>query len=53
MHVGLDLLPQLPRLVAKLRDRRVGLLAHPASVDRNLTHISQVLAKLGIRPSRI
>src|SRR5690606_3615329 len=30
--------------------RRVGLLAHPASVDRRLAHVSVVLAELGIKP---
>jgi uncharacterized protein YbbC (DUF1343 family) len=50
MQIGLDRLPSLPHLVAELRARRVGLLAHPASVDGSLRHVSAVLASLGIAP---
>jgi len=50
MQIGLDRLPSLPHLVAELRTRRVGLLAHPASVDGSLRHVSAVLASLGIAP---
>lgn len=50
MLTGLDRLAQLPDLVAELRTRRVGLLAHPASVSRDLTHALDVLAGLGITP---
>jgi uncharacterized protein YbbC (DUF1343 family) len=39
-----------PELAAKLRGRRVGLLAHAASVTRDLVHASVVLERLGIRP---
>lgn len=53
MLVGLDRLPTLPALLRTLRQARVGLLAHPASVDRNLLHISRVLAGLDVRPRRI
>lgn len=53
MDVGLDLLPRSPELVAELRGKRVGLLAHPASVDRRLVHVSSVLAELGLRPKLI
>lgn len=49
MRVGLDRLPSLP-LVERFRGKRVGLLAHPASVDRRLRHISVVLDELAIRP---
>ena len=49
MRLGLDRLPSLP-LVERLREKRVGLLAHPASVDRRLRHISAVLEELSIRP---
>ncbi|MFT3773592.1 MAG: DUF1343 domain-containing protein [Minicystis sp.] len=50
MDVGLDRLPSLDPLVARLRAARVGLLAHPASVDRGLLHISEILHRLGVRP---
>src|SRR5262249_39222117 len=39
-----------PRLVSLPRGLRVGVLAHPASVDARLRHISDVLEALGIRP---
>lgn len=51
MEVGLDRLPAIGPLVAKLRARRVGVLAHPASVDRRLAHVSDVLEGLGVRPA--
>src|SRR3954452_4016240 len=51
MDVGLDRLPALPSLVKRLRGARVGLLAHPASVDRGLSHASLVLHRAGIRPA--
>ena len=50
MRTGLDRLPTSPTLVATLTSSRVGLLAHPASVDRTLTHVSDVLEGLAIRP---
>lgn len=53
MQVGLDRLPLLAPLVDHLRTKRVGLLAHPASVDGKLRHISGVLAELRIRPAVI
>lgn len=37
----------------ELAGRRVGLLAHPASVDASLVHISERLRRVGIRPSII
>lgn len=49
MHAGLDRLPDLS-LAQRLRSSRVGVLAHPASVDRSLTHAADVLEALGIRP---
>ena len=49
MHVGLDRLPDLPQL-KRIRSARLGVLAHPASVDRELTHIAAVLEELGVRP---
>lgn len=50
MLVGQDRLPALPKLVESLRQSRVALLAHPASVDSKLRHISRNLADLGVRP---
>jgi uncharacterized protein YbbC (DUF1343 family) len=47
--VGLDRLSQLPRLLARLRAGPVGLLAHPASVDRTLRHAADVLADERVR----
>jgi uncharacterized protein YbbC (DUF1343 family) len=50
MQTGLDRLPSLTDLVKRLRTERVGLLAHPASVNRRYIHAIDVLAELGIRP---
>jgi uncharacterized protein YbbC (DUF1343 family) len=51
MEIGLDRLPSLPRVLARLKGGRVGVLAHPASVDHRLTHISDVLLAAGVRPA--
>jgi uncharacterized protein YbbC (DUF1343 family) len=51
MKVGLDRLPEHERLVARLRGARVGLLAHPASVARDLRHAVDVLAAVGVTPA--
>ena len=50
VQTGLDLLVQRPDLVARIAKSRVGLLAHPASVSRELVHVTDVLAELGIVP---
>jgi uncharacterized protein YbbC (DUF1343 family) len=50
VRVGLDRLAALSDLVSELRAARVGLLAHPASVTRDLVHALDVLAALGVRP---
>lgn len=42
--------PPLAHLLGELRGSRVGLLAHPASVDRRLRHVLEVFAELGIAP---
>jgi uncharacterized protein YbbC (DUF1343 family) len=47
---GLDRLEVTPALLSRLRGARVGLLAHPASVDRGLVHVSQVLRDRDVRP---
>jgi uncharacterized protein YbbC (DUF1343 family) len=51
MDVGLDRLSSLAPLLARFRSSRVGLLAHPASVDRDLVHASEVLHRAGVRPA--
>jgi len=51
MEIGLDRLPSLPRVLARMKTARVGVLAHPASVDHRLAHISDVLATAGVRPA--
>jgi len=56
MDVGLDRLARsagdapASRLLTRLQGARVGLLAHPASVDRELRHIGHVLGSIGVRP---
>jgi uncharacterized protein YbbC (DUF1343 family) len=47
VRTGLDRLATHSKLGARLRDARVGLLAHPASVDRRLMHARHVLEDLG------
>jgi uncharacterized protein YbbC (DUF1343 family) len=47
MQFGLDRLLEDPTLRRPLADRRVALLAHPASVTRDLTHSLDALASLG------
>src|SRR5271165_2801722 len=51
MRTGLDRLATHPKLGAELRAARVGLLAHPASVDRRLVHTRRVLDALGVAVS--
>ena len=46
MKCGLDRLLEEPELRRNLKGRRVALLAHPASVTRNLTHAMDALAGL-------
>ncbi|MGH7436294.1 MAG: exo-beta-N-acetylmuramidase NamZ family protein [Polyangiaceae bacterium] len=49
MRTGLDRLATHSKLGATLRSARVGLLAHPASVDRRLLHARHVLEDLGAK----
>jgi uncharacterized protein YbbC (DUF1343 family) len=49
VRTGLDRLATHPKLGAELRASRVGLLAHPASVDRRLVHARRILDALGVR----
>jgi uncharacterized protein YbbC (DUF1343 family) len=46
MKLGIERLLQVPALRAPLAGRRVALLAHPASVTRDLTHSLDALAAL-------
>ncbi|MET4580403.1 exo-beta-N-acetylmuramidase NamZ family protein [Ottowia thiooxydans] len=46
MKLGIERLLATPALRAALADRRVALLAHPASVTRDLTHSLDALAAL-------
>ena len=46
MNFGIDRLLESPGLRAPLAGRRVALLAHPASVTRELTHSLDALARL-------
>lgn len=50
MRVGLDVLLADPARVSALCSARVGLLAHPASVTRELVHALDGLLELGVRP---
>jgi uncharacterized protein YbbC (DUF1343 family) len=49
VRTGLDRLATHPKLGAELRASRVGLLAHPASVDRRFFHAHRILDALGVR----
>jgi uncharacterized protein YbbC (DUF1343 family) len=49
VRTGLDRLATHPKLGAELRAARVGLLAHPASIDRRLVHARRILDALGVR----
>jgi uncharacterized protein YbbC (DUF1343 family) len=49
LRTGLDRLATHPTLGAELRGKRVGLLAHPASVDRRLVHARRILDALDVR----
>lgn len=49
MRTGLDRLATHAALGAELRAARVGLLAHPASVDRRLVHVRTILDDLGVK----
>jgi uncharacterized protein YbbC (DUF1343 family) len=51
VSTGLDVLAAQPR--TWLGDRRVGVLCHPASVDRELVHIVDRLSAAGVRLVRL
>lgn len=48
MKLGIEVLQNQPHLLNQLKGRRVALLAHPASVDRDLNHTSDLLVSSGI-----
>lgn len=53
MQTGLDRFTEdraLESLARELRARQVALLSHPASVNRRLRHVQDVLAEAGVRP---
>ena len=50
VRTGLDRLATHSKLGTELRAARVGLLAHPASVDRRLVHARRILDALGVHP---
>ncbi len=50
MHTGLDRLVGSDDLASKLRGSKVALLAHPASVTRELVHVSDVFERIGVAP---
>jgi uncharacterized protein YbbC (DUF1343 family) len=50
MRVGLEVLLDDPARLARLKTLRVGLLAHPASVTREMVHALDALETVGIRP---
>ena len=51
MQFGIDRLVEEPALVKRIGGRRVALLAHPASVTRDLVHSIDALAAAGVRLS--
>jgi uncharacterized protein YbbC (DUF1343 family) len=50
MRTGLDRLSTEAPLASRLRGAKLGLVAHPASVTRDLAHVRQVLEGIGARP---
>ena len=50
MDFGIDALTPSSPLARALSGKRLAVLAHPASVDRGLVHISDKLAKLALTP---
>ena len=45
MKLGVEVLLSNPKLLKSLKGQRVGVICHPASVDENLTHSLDLLAK--------
>ena len=53
MLTGLDRLLAMPSHLANLRGERTALLAHPASVTRDLVHIRSAFRERGVNPAII
>jgi uncharacterized protein YbbC (DUF1343 family) len=49
LKLGIDRLLEEPKLAGRLKGRRVALLAHPASVTRDLGHSLDALMAAGVR----
>lgn len=45
MKLGIEVLLANPKLLGSLKNKRVGLVCHPASVDENLQHSLDLLSK--------
>jgi uncharacterized protein YbbC (DUF1343 family) len=50
MRTGLDRLGAEAAISSRVRGARFGLVAHPASVNRELVHVRRVLDAIGARP---
>jgi uncharacterized protein YbbC (DUF1343 family) len=50
MRVGLDRLAEEEKIASRVRGARFGLVAHPASVTRDLAHVRNVFEALRARP---
>ena len=50
MRTGLDRLATEDAIAARVRGAKLGLVAHPASVTRDLVHVRHVLEAVGARP---
>ena len=50
MRVGLDVVLDDERRLKEWRSSRIGLLAHPASVTRNLVHVLDALMAASVKP---
>ena len=48
VQFGIDRLIADPALLGRLKGRRIALVAHPASVTRNLTHSLDALIAAGV-----
>jgi uncharacterized protein YbbC (DUF1343 family) len=50
MRTGLDRLAEDETIAGRVRGARFGLVAHPASVNRELVHVRRVLEVIGAKP---
>jgi uncharacterized protein YbbC (DUF1343 family) len=50
MRTGLDRLAEDETIAGRVRGARFGLVAHPASVNRELVHVRRVLEAIGAKP---